>query len=187
MNPGGTLLVDISGYFLDGPYIPTPHGIWTWAVPGVTDAFQNTQIEGARAFGGWPGLSVALLGTVASWDGRFRRSADTTPRRTAQSCRPARTSSRSPAAAPRTSSTATGRSRSGGPTHTASSGTGPHKRAGVCQVDDKRSQRDGQQDGYIGRRDDRGRRQHRICRQGRRHHLDVGSQQHRPARRRHTY
>ncbi|HKF33791.1 MAG TPA: hypothetical protein VKB37_15630 [Jatrophihabitantaceae bacterium] len=69
MNPGGTLLVDISGYFLDAPYVPTPHGIWTWAVPGVTDAFQNIQIEGARAFGGWPGLSVALLGDgrVVGW------------------------------------------------------------------------------------------------------------------------
>ena len=35
----------------------------------MTDAFQNTQIEGARAFGGWPGLSVALLGDgrVLGW------------------------------------------------------------------------------------------------------------------------
>jgi hypothetical protein len=49
--------------------VPIPHGIWAWGVPGVSDAFQNTPISDVRAFGGWPGLSLALLGDgrVVGW------------------------------------------------------------------------------------------------------------------------
>jgi len=144
-TPAGNLLVDISGYFLDAPYIPTPHGIWTWAVPGVTDAFQNTQIEGASAFVGWPGLSVALLGDghVVGWSVPTFGGYHLSPNRTVLSAganvvQVAGSSTtyflHSDGTVAVLGGRLIGRVR----------GRNPHKRAGVCRVDDKRSRRDGQ-------------------------------------------